>query len=122
MYMAEQKREETKLNRADTSERTEAIRQKAESGSPMAKTRPTAQSDRSDRSIAETRAVLSAVGADCFPMTATTLAGVEPQLAEELRALGAQNIEVGRRAVSFEGDMRLLYKANYTLRTALRIL
>ncbi len=126
MYMAEQKREETKLNRADTSERTEAIRQKAASGSPMAETRPTAQSDRSvdrsDRSIAETRAVLSAVGADCFPMTATTLAGVEPQLAEELRALGAQNIEVGRRAVSFEGDMRLLYKANYTLRTALRIL
>ena len=100
MYMAEQKREETKLNRADTSERTEAIRQKAESGSPMAETRLTAQSDRSvdrsDRSIAETRAVLSAVGADCFSMTATTLAGVEPQLAEELRALGAQNIEVGR--------------------------
>lgn len=57
-----------------------------------------------------------------FAMTATTLAGVEPQLADELKALGATQIEIGRRVVTFEGDQRLLYKANYSLRTALRIL
>ncbi len=51
-----------------------------------------------------------------------TLHGLEPVLVEELTALGATEIEVGSRAVSCEGDMRLLYRANLCLRTGLRLL
>jgi len=53
---------------------------------------------------------------------AKTLQGLEAPLAEELRALGAQGVEEGCRAVTFEGDKAMLYKANFFLRTALRIL
>ncbi len=55
-------------------------------------------------------------------MVAKTMAGLENVLAEELTAMGAQNVEVLYRAVSFEGDKALMYKANYCCRTALRIL
>ena len=55
-------------------------------------------------------------------MIAKTLQALEPVLAQELEALGATNIEEGRRMVSFTGDKKLLYRANYRLRTALRIL
>lgn len=57
-----------------------------------------------------------------FKMVAKTMMGLEEILAEELKACGAENIECGSRAVSFEGDMRVLYRANYTCRTALAIL
>lgn len=57
-----------------------------------------------------------------FPFLAKTLAGLEPVLADELHALGASAILPLKRAVAFEGDMRMLYRANYELRTALRIL
>lgn len=57
-----------------------------------------------------------------FEMVAKTLYGLEEVLAAELRELGADNIRPGRRMVAFEGDKRLLYKANLNLRTALRIL
>ncbi len=57
-----------------------------------------------------------------FEMVAKTLAGLEEVLAEELRNLGADNVEPGRRMVSFEGDKAMLYKANLCCRTALRIL
>ena len=50
------------------------------------------------------------------------MAGLENVLAEELTAIGAQNVEVLYRVVSFEGDKALMYKANYCCRTALRIL
>ena len=53
---------------------------------------------------------------------AKTMAGLEPVLQNELQALGAENIIILKRAVSFEGDLALLYRANYELRTALRIL
>ena len=53
---------------------------------------------------------------------AKTISGLEEVLATELRNLGAQEVTVLRRAVSFKGDKALLYKANYWLRTALRIL
>ena len=43
-------------------------------------------------------------------------------LAQELIALGANNVLIGRRAVSFTGDKAMLYRANFCLRTALRIL
>ncbi|MCH5327956.1 MAG: RNA methyltransferase [Coprobacter sp.] len=48
--------------------------------------------------------------------------GLEDVLAEEIALLGGENIEPGRRMVSFTGDKELLYKANLQLRTALRIL
>lgn len=59
---------------------------------------------------------------DTFEMVAKTFRGLEDVLAEELRQLGASNVEPGRRMVSFEGDKEMLYKANLCCRTALRIL
>lgn len=53
---------------------------------------------------------------------AKTLRGLENILAEELRLLGADNIETVNRGVNFTGGRAMLYKANYCLRTALRIL
>ena len=57
-----------------------------------------------------------------FKMVAKTFAGLEQVLADELKVLGAESITVERRAVSFWGDQELLYKANFSLRTALKIL
>ena len=57
-----------------------------------------------------------------FEMIAKTFQGLEEVLAAELTALGADNIEMGRRMVSFTGDKEMLYRANFCLRTALRIL
>ncbi len=57
-----------------------------------------------------------------FPMIAKTLAELEDVLAEELISLGADNVELGTRMVSFTGDKALMYKANVHCRTALRIL
>ena len=57
-----------------------------------------------------------------FKMVAKTMHGLEEILAEELRECGAEQIEPLTRAVSFEGAMRVLYRANYTCRTALAIL
>lgn len=59
---------------------------------------------------------------ETFEMVAKTFQGLEEVLAEELRDLGAYNVEPGRRMVSFEGDLEMLYKANLCCRTALRIL
>lgn len=57
-----------------------------------------------------------------FAMVAKTFEGLEPVLRDELISLGAENVEMGRRMVSFDGDLELMYKANLCLRTALRIL
>ncbi len=57
-----------------------------------------------------------------FPLIAKTMAELEDVLAEELIALGADNVEIGTRMVSFTGDKALVYKANIHCRTALRIL
>lgn len=57
-----------------------------------------------------------------FEMVAKTLYGLEDVLVEELMALGANDLQIGRRMVSFTGDKELLYKANFCCRTALRIL
>lgn len=48
--------------------------------------------------------------------------GLEGALAEEIRQLGGKEIKELKRAVEFEGDKRLLYRANLELRTALRVL
>ncbi|MGL5317610.1 MAG: THUMP domain-containing class I SAM-dependent RNA methyltransferase, partial [Bacteroidales bacterium] len=57
-----------------------------------------------------------------FEMVAKTFAEMEDVLAEELTNLGADDIEIGRRMVSFQGDLELMYKANLHCRTAVRIL
>ena len=55
-------------------------------------------------------------------MLAKTFKGLEEVLAQELIELGANDVQIERRAVSFRGDKALLYRANFCLRTALRIL
>jgi putative N6-adenine-specific DNA methylase len=40
---------------------------------------------------------------------AKTLFGLEEVLAKELSGLGAKNVQVLKRAVSFEGDMAVMY-------------
>ena len=57
-----------------------------------------------------------------FKIVAKTFFGFEPLLADELLKLGAKKIEIGVRNVSFFGDIGFLYKANLSLRTAIRIL
>ena len=57
-----------------------------------------------------------------FELIAKTFYGLENVLAQELTELGANNIEIGRRMVSFTGDKEMMYRANFALRTALRIL
>ena len=55
-------------------------------------------------------------------MLAKTFKGLEQVLAKELIELGANNVQIERRAVSFTGDKRMLYTANFCLRTASRVL
>lgn len=57
-----------------------------------------------------------------FEMIAKTFQGLEEVLATELTNLGANDIQIGRRMVSFTGDKAMMYKANFCLRTAIRIL
>jgi putative N6-adenine-specific DNA methylase len=59
---------------------------------------------------------------DNFYMLAKTMYGLEEILAEELKDLGAQNVKIQNRAVSFKGDTGFMYKANLNLRTCLRVL
>ena len=55
-------------------------------------------------------------------LIAKTFHGLEGVLAEELKGIGAQNVKEVNRAVEFEGDKEVLYKANLHLRTAIRVL
>jgi putative N6-adenine-specific DNA methylase len=55
-------------------------------------------------------------------MLAKTFKGLEQVLAQELIELGANDVQIERRAVSFKGDKALLYRANLCLRTASRVL
>ena len=57
-----------------------------------------------------------------FEMIAKTFMGLEEVLAAELTELGANNVEIGRRMVSFTGGKELMYRANFELRTAIRVL
>jgi putative N6-adenine-specific DNA methylase len=60
--------------------------------------------------------------AETFPIIAKTLFGLEEVLAGELRELGAEDVQVGRRLCSFRGDQRMLYRVNVCCRTATRVL
>lgn len=55
-------------------------------------------------------------------MIAKTIFGLEETLSQELQRLGAKDVEIHNRAVSFVGDKGFMYKANLCLRTALRVL
>lgn len=57
-----------------------------------------------------------------FPMVAKTLRGLEDVLRDELLNIGAANVEIGNRMVSFEGNKEMMYRANICCRTALFIL
>ena len=57
-----------------------------------------------------------------FPLIAKTFQGLEPLLAQELTELGASDIQIGRRMVTFTGDKEMMYRANFCLRTAIRVL
>lgn len=57
-----------------------------------------------------------------FELIAKTFQGLEEVLAQELIELGANNVQIGRRMVSFTGDKAMMYRANFCLRTAVRIL
>ena len=57
-----------------------------------------------------------------FELIAKTFMGLEPILEQELKELGAKDIKKGRRMVSFRGDQELMYRANFQLHTAIRIL
>lgn len=57
-----------------------------------------------------------------FKMLAKTFFGFEDLLENELNQLGAQEVEKGNRVVHFKGDKGFMYKANLSLRTALKIL
>lgn len=57
-----------------------------------------------------------------FQLIAKTSFGLEEVLADEIKAIGGQNITLGNRAVFYEGDLKVIYKSNYFLRTALRVL
>jgi len=55
-------------------------------------------------------------------LIAKTFQGLEPILAQELTELGATDIAIGRRMVTFSGDKEMMYRANFSLRTAIRVL
>ena len=57
-----------------------------------------------------------------FELIAKTFMGMEPVLAQELTQLGANNVQIGRRMVSFTGNKEMMYRANFQLHTAIRIL
>ena len=57
-----------------------------------------------------------------FELIAKTFMGLEPVLAKELTQMGANNVQIGRRMVSFTGDKEMMYRANFQLHTAIRIL
>ena len=55
-------------------------------------------------------------------LIAKTFMGLEQVLAKELTQLGANNVQIGRRMVSFTGDKEMMYRANFQLHTAIRVL
>ena len=57
-----------------------------------------------------------------FELIAKTFMGLEPVLAQELTQMGANNVQTGRRMVSFSGNKETMYRANFQLHTAIKIL
>lgn len=59
---------------------------------------------------------------ESFELIAKTFQGLEEVLAQELTELGADEVQIGRRMVSFRGNKEMMYRANFCLRTAVRVL
>jgi len=59
---------------------------------------------------------------ESFELIAKTFQGLEEVLAHELIELGANDVQIGRRMVSFSGNQEMMYRANFCLRTAVRVL
>lgn len=57
-----------------------------------------------------------------YTLIVKTHAGLEDILADEVQQAGGQNVEVLNRAVKCHGDLAVIYRINYTCRTALRVL
>ena len=57
-----------------------------------------------------------------FELIAKTFMGLENVLAQELTQLGENKERIGSRMVSFTGDKEMMYRANFQLHTAIRIL
>lgn len=55
-------------------------------------------------------------------LVAKTMSGLEGVLERELKACGAKETKILKRAVSFVGDKEVIYRANYSCRTAIAIL
>ncbi|MEL7060404.1 MAG: RNA methyltransferase [Acidobacteriota bacterium] len=65
---------------------------------------------------------MSGTDDDRLELSATCGVGLEPLLADELRALGAAEVREGRGAVMFRGRWEDTWRANRWLRTANRVL
>ncbi len=61
-------------------------------------------------------------GDDYFEIAAKTFRGLEGVLADEITAIGGKSVRKGTRVVTFTGNQEVLYRANFQLRTSLRIL
>ena len=59
---------------------------------------------------------------ESFELIAKTFQGLEEVLSQELIELGANDVQIGRRMVSFSGSQEMMYRANFCLRTAVRVL
>ncbi len=59
---------------------------------------------------------------DSYQLITKTAAGLEEVLAGEIKALGAKNVRIMHRAVLCEGNKELMYRINYGVRTALKVL
>lgn len=57
-----------------------------------------------------------------FEIKVTTFQGLESVLADELLKLGGKSIQEFKRGVSVTGDWGFVYKCNYCLRTAIKVL
>ena len=57
-----------------------------------------------------------------FELIAKTFMGLEEVLAQETHPnWGANNVQIGRRMVSFTGNKEMMYRANFQLHTAIRV-
>ena len=56
-----------------------------------------------------------------YRLTVKTLEGLEEVLSREIIEIGGNDVQTSLRAVHFTGDKAMIYRANYRLRTALRI-
>jgi len=70
----------------------------------------------------ESGKTIAGVISENFNMVAKTFRGLEDVLAGEIESIGGTEIKKGTRVVHFRGDREVMYRANFHLRTALRIL